>query len=88
MAFLDDFALGRAMVFELKTADTYEAFAKSGKFSIRFVDAKFAFPKREDALDREYVSLELLEYPGEHDDIVIGFDAEEGKSSSAIRTCG
>ena len=79
MAFLEDFALGHAMIFELKSADTYEAFAKSGKFSIRFVDAKFALPKREEVLDRAFVSLDLLEYPGEHDDIVIGFDSEDGK---------
>ena len=79
MAFLEDFALGRAMIFELKSTDTYEAFARSGMFNVRFVDAKFALPKREEALDWEFVSLDLVEYPGEHDDIVIGFDAEDGK---------
>lgn len=76
--FMEDFSLGRSMNFVLKGTDELESFARSGKFYIRFVDAKFAMPKSQKELGGEFVCLDTPEYPGEHDDIVIGFDSEEG----------
>jgi hypothetical protein len=46
------------------------------------VDAKFAMPKMrgegESARESEFVCLDMPEYPGEHDDITVIFDDEEG----------
>ena len=66
----------------LRSTDAFEPFAKSGKFYIRLVDAKFAMPKLEKVETWRFVCLDSPEYPGEHDDIVVGFDGEEGKWSS------
>lgn len=68
------------MNFVLRGTDFYESFSRSGKYYIRFVDAKFAMPKTEKQIDWEFVCLDILEYAAEHDDIVIGFDTEAGKS--------
>lgn len=80
VAFFDDFSHGHCMNFQLKGTDVYEAFTKSGKFYVRFVDAKFALPKGEDSDSCEFVCLDMPEYPGEHDDIHIVFDSKEGES--------
>ncbi|MCJ1394348.1 hypothetical protein MMC18_007226 [Xylographa bjoerkii] len=77
IAFFQDFSLGRSMNFVLRGIDTYEAFTRSEKHYIRFVDAKFSALKDDKHHDWEFVCLDLLEYAGEHDDIVIGFDTEE-----------
>ncbi len=79
LIFFDDFSHGRAMNFQLKGTDVYEAFARSGKFVVRFVDAKFALPKAEEVDGRDFVCLDLPDYPGEHDDIHITFDTREGE---------
>ena len=59
-----------------------------GKFGVRFVDAKFALPpklektkgaQRPEDLERPYICLDMPEFPGENDDIWIGFDDEDGK---------
>ena len=78
IAFFDDFSLGRCMSLALRTIDVFESFARSGRFCVRFVDAKFALPREGNEVDSEYVCLDGPEYPGEHDDIVIGFDDEAG----------
>ncbi|KAI9759901.1 MAG: hypothetical protein M4579_002026 [Chaenotheca gracillima] len=85
------FSHGRCMNFVLKGTDVYESLAKSGKFTTRLVDAKFALPKgpgsdsdvttsgNESASARGFVCLDLPEYPGEHDDINITFGTAEGE---------
>jgi hypothetical protein len=81
VAFLADFNHGRCMNFVLKGMDTLESFNRSGKFCIRLVDAKFALPKTEDDPASDFVCLDMLEYPSEHDDITIAFDSEAGMLS-------
>ena len=51
---------------------------------MRIVDAKFALPKSESDPARDFVGLDMPEYPGEHDDIVIGFDNDQGKQSKRL----
>ena len=67
------------MNFVLKATDVFETSTKSGEYFLRIVDAKFALPKQNDDLTREFVCLDMPEYPGEHDDITIGFHNEHGK---------
>ena len=81
VAVLEDFELGRCMNMVLRSTDLFESFSRNGKFFIRFVDAKFAMPKQEKGEGWEFVCLDSPEYPAEHDDIMIGFDAEEGMST-------
>ena len=81
VAFFQDFNHGACMNFVLKVTDVFETFARSGAFSLRIVDAKFALPKSETDSARDFVCLDQLDYPTEHDDIVIGFDDEEGTYS-------
>lgn len=83
LLFLADFVHGKCMNLFLKGTDTYEMFEKSKKFYVRFVDAKFAMPKTDDEEGWDMICLDLVEYPTEHDDIMIGFDTEDGKSGSA-----
>lgn len=79
VAFFKDFSHGACMNFVLKVTDFFDTFARSGVFFLRIVDAKFALPKGESDLARDFVCLDMPEYPGEHDDIIIGFDNEDGK---------
>lgn len=79
LAFFNDFNHGRCMNFVLKGTDTMESFMRSGKFWIRYVDAKFALPKTEEDTSSDFLCLDLPEYPIEHDDISIAFDSEAGK---------
>ncbi|PKX90368.1 uncharacterized protein P174DRAFT_424548 [Aspergillus novofumigatus IBT 16806] len=81
VAFLADFNHGRCMNFVLKGTDTLESFGRSGKFCIRLVDAKFALPKTEDDPASNFVCLDMLDYPSEHDDIMIAFDSEADRSA-------
>ena len=67
------------MNFTLKVTDSFDTFTRSGVSFLRIVDAKFALPKGESDPAREFVCLDVPDYPGEHDDIIIGFDNEEGK---------
>jgi hypothetical protein len=81
VAFFENFSHGDCMNFALKSTDIFESSSRSGKYSLRIVDAKFAMPKTrevEGAVEREFVCLDMPEYPGEHDDITIVFDDEEG----------
>jgi hypothetical protein len=79
VAFFLDFAHGECMNFNLKSTDVFETFSRSGKYYVRFVDAKFALPKGEGDATRSFVSLDLPEYPAEHDDITISFETESSK---------
>ena len=78
VVFFKDFSHGACMNFVLKATDVFEIFSKSDIFFLRLVDAKFAMPKGEEEQTRDFVCLDLPEYPGEHDDITIGFDNEQG----------
>jgi len=83
LAFFENFTHGDCMNFVLKGTDVFEATSRNGKHTLRIVDAKFPMPKsREenaDGGDSGYVSLDLPEYPGEHDDITIVFETEAGE---------
>jgi hypothetical protein len=84
LAFFEEFSHGHCMNFVLKQTDLYEAFHRSGKSGIRFIDAKFPLPrlpadKDGDYDDMAFVCLDLPDLPGEHDDISIMFENEEGK---------
>jgi hypothetical protein len=87
VAFFENFAHGECMNFTLKSTDTFEHFGRSGKFSLRIVDAKFPLPKGsgegESAVENGFVCIEQVEYPGEHDDITIVFDSDSGMAASS-----
>ncbi|MCJ1464587.1 hypothetical protein MMC07_003200 [Pseudocyphellaria aurata] len=78
VGFFRDFAHGTCMNFVLKSTDVFESLARSGIYYIRIVDAKFALPKIGDEANKDFVCLDIPEYPGEHDDITIGFEVEAG----------
>ncbi|MCJ1337283.1 hypothetical protein MMC09_002565 [Bachmanniomyces sp. S44760] len=77
--FVDDFGLGTCMSLPLRATDVYETSGKSGKFYVRFADAKYALPKSQHDETRHFVCLDLPEYASEHEDIMIGFNRETGK---------
>lgn len=79
VSFFGDFSHGKCMNFALKSTDIFESFSRSGKFSIKIVDAKFALPKSSDDDTSGFVCLDMPDYPGEHDDITLTFDSEKGK---------
>lgn len=95
LAFFEDFPHADAMVFAVKGSDEFERIKpdKSGKHCVRLIEAKFSLPKKEKyeqddngqgfkfspAVKRRFVNLEGLDYAEEHDDIVIGFDSEQGE---------
>lgn len=45
--FFENFAHGECMNWWIKATDKFESFHKSGKFGLKFADAKFALPKME-----------------------------------------
>ena len=69
------------MNFVLKNTDVFESFSRSSKHYIRIVDAKFALPKGDGDQNRDFLCLDIPEYPGQHDDIAICFDTEDGMFS-------
>ena len=79
VGYFKDFHLGTCMNFALKVTDTFESFARSEQYFIRIVDAKFALPKKSTEPNHEFLCLDMPEYPGEHDDITIGFESAAGK---------
>ncbi len=84
VAFFRDFSHGACMNFALKVTDVFDTFARSGVFFLRIVDAKFALPKGESDPARDFVCLDMPDFPGEHDDIMIGFDNEQGEHSKGL----
>lgn len=63
LAFFENFSHGDSMGFALKSTDTFESSNKSGKFSLRIVDAKFSMPKPRSegqaAQDSAFVNLDV-----------------------------
>jgi hypothetical protein len=100
LAFFDDsFSYAEAIGFVLKGMDVFERYdgkhsGGKGRFGVRLVDAKFALPRLEKAkggqrpedLERPYICLDMPEFPGENDDIWIGFDDEAGKLAMPCST--
>ena len=84
VAFFKDFSHGACMNFVLKSLDSFDTFARSGVFYLCIKDAKFALPKGDSDPARDFVCLDMPEYPGEHDDIIIGFDNEQGEHSKRL----
>ena len=94
LAFFEDFSHADAMNFQLRLTDTFQKTDKGGQFGLKLVDAKFALPVDErrgegkiqkaegrvTGWKRRFVCLDEIEYPGEHDDILIMFDSAESKS--------
>ncbi|EED12669.1 conserved hypothetical protein [Talaromyces stipitatus ATCC 10500] len=79
--FGNDFSHGKCMNFVLRGTDNYESSSRSGKFTVRIIDAKFALPKRNEEEASGFVCLDMLDYASEHDDITIGFESEQGKET-------
>jgi hypothetical protein len=80
--FGSDFSHGKCMNFMLRGTDNYESSSRSGKCTVRIVDAKFALPKKDEEEASGFVCLDMLEYATEHDDITIGFESEQGRTIS------
>ncbi|KAL8665618.1 MAG: hypothetical protein Q9202_002122 [Teloschistes flavicans] len=79
LAFFKDFSHGTCMNFVIKSTDRFESFSRSSVPYLCIADAKFALPRGEGAgADSDFVCLDMPEYPGEHDDISIGFENENG----------
>ena len=78
VGFFKDYSLGSCMNFVLKVTDNLEIFSRSGGFFLRINDAKYCLPRGEAQANRDFVCLEMPEYPAEHDDITIGFETESG----------
>ena len=78
VAVFKDFSHGSCMNFALRSTDVFESFNRSGIAYLTIVDAKFPLPKGETDPHHRYICLDMPEYPGEHDDITIGFDNENG----------
>ncbi|KAL8768068.1 MAG: hypothetical protein Q9209_005611 [Squamulea sp. 1 TL-2023] len=81
VAFFKDFSHGSCMNFALKSTDVFESFTRSGIAYLSIVDAKFALPKGETDPYSKYICLDMPEYPGEHDDITIGFESEHDRDN-------
>ena len=85
--FFKDFSHGACMNFVLKFTDVFEIYSKSGLFFLLVADAKFAMPKNDEDKTKNFVCLDMPEFPGEHDDITLGFDTEQGMPEINILTC-
>jgi hypothetical protein len=82
-AFFEGFKNGKCMNFAIKGTDVFERVTKGAQIMLRIVDAKFALPsggKKDAAFEKGFACLDLLEYPGEHDNITIGFGSHSGES--------
>ena len=66
------------MNFVLKATDVFEASNKPNGHFVRIVDAKFALPKSDTDFSNGFICIDTPDYPGEHDDITIGFRDEKG----------
>ncbi|KAL8936212.1 MAG: hypothetical protein Q9211_004293 [Gyalolechia sp. 1 TL-2023] len=81
VVFFRDFSHGSCMNFVLKSTDVFESFSRSGTSHLCIVDAKFALPKEETDASHRFVNLEMPEYPGEHDDITMGFETDHDRDA-------
>lgn len=87
--FQGDFAHADCLNFKVTPTDVFEKTEKGKQPALRLVDAKFALPggkgegrgesKVERGVKGRFANLDLLEYPGEHDDITLGFESVQGK---------
>lgn len=81
VAFFDGFSHGESMNFVIKPTDSFESFSKGGNYGVKLADAKFVLPVQDEAgvgAENGFVCLDQLEYPVEHDDIIVTFDVEDG----------
>ncbi|KAI1859007.1 uncharacterized protein JN550_012269 [Neoarthrinium moseri] len=82
LAFFENWHHGQCMGFVLKGTDVFESTGKMGKAVVKFVEAKFPLPRvsrdenSEGNDDMAFVSLDMPDYAGEHDDISIVFEDE------------
>ncbi|KAJ9636402.1 hypothetical protein H2199_008077 [Coniosporium tulheliwenetii] len=77
LAFMEGFAYADAMGFQLRPMDVFEKGERGGRWWVRLVDAKFALPNpKERRREDGFVCLDQVEYPGEHDDVTVGFESE------------
>ncbi|CAJ2500917.1 Uu.00g037700.m01.CDS01 [Anthostomella pinea] len=79
LAFFEEWHHGECMGFALKGTDVFEAFSRNGKAGLKLADAKFPLPRvpAEGAPktdDMAFISLDMPEFAGEHDDLTILFD--------------
>ncbi|KAH9902311.1 hypothetical protein F4778DRAFT_781542 [Xylariomycetidae sp. FL2044] len=79
LAFFEDWHHGQCMGFALKGTDVFESFSKNGKAGLKLADAKFPLPRlptegggKTD--DMAFLSLDQMDYAGEHDDLTVLFD--------------
>lgn len=84
LVFFEDFHHGQSMSFQLKATDVYEAMKRGDKVGVKIDDAKFPLqqpPENKEAPPdiEAFVCLDMPEIPGEHDDITILFETEEGR---------
>ena len=84
LAFFRDFSHGSCMNFELRVMDTFEALEKGGQYCLRMVNAKFALPTTEGDSTKDFLCLDLPEYPSEHDNILVGFHDESGECTNPL----
>ncbi|THC89564.1 hypothetical protein EYZ11_010988 [Aspergillus tanneri] len=72
VAFFYQFHRWKSINFAVKSTDEFEKVDQKGEWGIRFKDAKYALP-RPDTQTSDYVCLDELAFPTEHDDIGILF---------------
>ena len=80
LVFFEDRSLGSCMSFPLRNTDVYESVNQSVKYGVRFVDQKFALPQSETDSGLGFLCLDIPELPSEHDDVVVLFDTEQGRT--------
>lgn len=101
-AYMEDFSHADAMNFQIKSMDVFEKIelkgskGERGRYGLRLVDAKFWLPpeRKKDSgpvdeieqAKRRFACLDMPVYPGEHDDITLGFEteAERDRFSDAL----
>lgn len=90
LVFFENFHHGESMSFQVKATDVFEQIKKGDKTGVKIDDAKFPLPllpeeKKEPTDEMAFVCLDMPEIPGEHDDITILFEGEEGELPTQIR---
>jgi hypothetical protein len=79
--FFKNFSHAECMNFAIKASDVFENVNKGDRFYVKLTDAKFPLGKAGEeggGAEKDFVCLDIPDYPGEHDDISIGFDTEDG----------
>lgn len=89
LVFFEDFHHGESMSFQLKATDVYESMKRGDKVGVKIDDAKFPLqppPENREAPpdDQAFVCLDMPEIPGEHDDITILFESEQGEFKKLV----